>query len=242
MHILGIITARGKSKGLKNKHSLILDRKPVIWHTIAHARASRLITRVVCSSDSLSLLKVAQQYGVEGIRRPEKYARDSSPIEEPLRHVVTHLKNKEGYMPDIVALLYGNVPYRHEGLIDGALSQLCAQRAPAIVSVSATERFHPERLVTCAGKDSFKLYTRTISSFRRQDLARVYFIDSGIIAFRAGLLFGPDPLIISHYFKGHRVRAYISEGIGAWDIDNLFDFEIAKLIMEKKNSRGIMQL
>jgi CMP-N-acetylneuraminic acid synthetase len=242
MHILGIITARGKSKGLSNKHCRTLLGKPLLCYTLQDALSSRYINRLVCTSDSDKILSLARRYTIETIKRPKKYAKDSSSIEEPLRHALIFLKKQSSYQPDIVVLLYGNVPLRQKNLIDNAIALMITKKADAVVSISETQRFHPERLVSCDRSGGFKLYTSSVSSYRRQDLQKIYFIDSGIIAFKPELLFANDPLILSHYFKGYKVLSYVSKGLGAWDVDNDFEFEIAKLLMSEKQKNKVIVL
>jgi len=233
MEILGIITARGNSKRIPNKNLLPFMGKPLLWHTIQAARSAKTLHRVVCSSDSRSILAYAKKHGIEALLRHRTAATDRAPIEEALRDTLAALKRKEGYVPDVVVLLYGNVPYRSAGLIDGAVRLLKARGADAVVSVSGVDRYHPERLVVKGGNGEFIPYVRDFSTYRQQELSKVYFIDSGVIVMRTPLLFGRDPLIISHYFKGCKVFAYVSEAIGAWDIDNYSDVAIGSLLFRK---------
>jgi CMP-N,N'-diacetyllegionaminic acid synthase len=239
MDVLGIITARGNSKRIRNKNILPVNGTPVIVHTINAARSSRSMTRLICSTDSLPIASVVKKQGVEVIMRPARFASDHAPIEDALRHVLDTTLQQGCSMPDALVLLYANVPYRSRALIDGAVKLFCARKADAVVSVSPTERYHPERLVTIGADLTYMPYVSRLSTYRRQELSPVYFIDSGVIVLRPQLLYGKDPLIVSHYFKGHKVLAYISKEIGAWDIDIDFDIDIAKLFMSsKKNLRG----
>lgn len=237
MNILGVITARGNSKRVRNKNTLKLFGKPLIAYTIDAASRSRLITKLVCSSDSDDILALVRRYGVHTIKRPAEFAADDSPIEDALRHSVSCVNDAFGFKPDLVVLFYANIPYRAPGLVDSAIRALVRSRADALVTVSPVDRYHPERLVLLGKGKRFIPYVKKFSTYRSQKLSKVYFIDSGLIVFKADLLFGKDPLIVSHYFKGHKVIGYAAEEICAWDIDTGFDLEIAKLIL-KRNKRG----
>ncbi len=212
----------------------------MISYTIDAARQSRLLDRVVCSTDSERIFKLVRARGLEAIKRPSRYATDYSPIEEPLRHAVEYLKEKDGYRPDAIALLYANVPFREKGLIDSAIKKMISCRADALVTVSPVERFHPERLVILAKNRRFNLYAKKISTFRSQRLPPVFYIDSGLIILKTSLLYGSDPFIVSHYFKGHKVIGFTTGDLAAWDIDNYFDLEIAGLIMKKRKGGMII--
>ncbi|MFH1449310.1 MAG: hypothetical protein ABIG09_02745 [bacterium] len=93
-NIVGVITARGGSKGLKNKNILPLLGKPVIYHTIEKAIESKLLDRIVCSTDDDRIASIVKKYGIEVIRRPKELARGISPIEDVLRHAVKRLEKK----------------------------------------------------------------------------------------------------------------------------------------------------
>ncbi len=68
--VLAVIPARGGSLGVTSKNILPLAGKPVICHTIDHARGSATVTRTVVSTDSEKIAKVARDYGAEVIMRP----------------------------------------------------------------------------------------------------------------------------------------------------------------------------
>jgi len=240
MKILGVITARGNSKRVRNKNTLTLLGKPLIAYTIDAARASKLVTRLVCSSDSNQILKLARKYRVTAIKRPAAFAADNSPIEEALRHSVDYLKSREGFHPELVVLFYANIPYRAPGLVDAAIRALRKAGADALVTVSPVDRYHPERLVLLGKNKKFVPYVRKFSTYRSQKLSQVYFIDSGLIVFKVGLLYGKDPLIVSHYFRGRKVIGLATEELAAWDIDSPFDLEIAKLILKRKQRGGMV--
>lgn len=240
MEILGIITARGNSKRIPNKNLAKFMGKPLLWHTIQAARSAKSLTRVICSSDSEKILAYAKKHRIEPFLRHRGAATDTAPIEEALRDALEALKLKEAYVPEAVALLYGNVPFRVPGLIDGAIKMFRKNRADAVVSVSGVDRYHPERLVVRGANGAFIPYVRSFSTYRQQELSKVYFIDSGVIVLKTSLLFGKDPLVISHYFKGHKVYAYVSDAIGAWDIDNYTDMAIGALLFKDHGSHFII--
>lgn len=240
MEILGIITARGKSKRIPNKNLMPFRGKPLLWYTIQAARQAKTLTRCVCSSDSSAILAYAKEQGVEPVKRKQSAATDNASIEDALRDALGVLQKQENYRPDLVVLLYGNVPFRRKGLVDEAIMLLRDRRAEAVVSVSGVDRYHPERLVVKGNAGEFQPYVKAFSTYRQQELSKVYFIDSGVIVLRTDLLFGKDPLIISHYFKEHKVLACVSEDIGAWDIDNHTDLAIGKLFFGKRKGEFVI--
>ena len=65
MEALGLIPARSGSKGLKNKNIQKLLGKPLIEYTINSAKKSRYLNKIIISTDSKKIAKIAKQYGGE---------------------------------------------------------------------------------------------------------------------------------------------------------------------------------
>ena len=63
--MLAIIPAKSFSKRLPNKNIKKLAGKPLIFHTIKSALKSKSITRVIVSTDSKKIAKIAIQSGAE---------------------------------------------------------------------------------------------------------------------------------------------------------------------------------
>ena len=81
MNILGIIPARGGSKGIKGKNTMDIFGKPVIGYTIESALESNLLNKIAVSSDSDEILSVVNDlYNIYLIKRPDEFAKDDSPI------------------------------------------------------------------------------------------------------------------------------------------------------------------
>ena len=74
MNTVAIILARGGSKGIPKKNIISLNKKPLISYSINIAHKSKLIDRVLVSSDDEKILSVAKKYKAEIIKRPKKYA------------------------------------------------------------------------------------------------------------------------------------------------------------------------
>jgi hypothetical protein len=105
--IIAVIPARGGSKRVPRKNLLSLRGKPLIAHTIEHAKHSRLVGRIIVSTDDHEISEVAIQYGAEVIKRPPELSGDTASSEVALVHVVDWLAEKEKFEPDI--LVFCNV-------------------------------------------------------------------------------------------------------------------------------------
>lgn len=121
---LVIIPARGGSKGLPKKNILPLGGKPLIAHTIEDALNSRLITRVVVSTEDQQIADIARSYGAEvPFLRPLELADDHS----DLHHAVCYTQDRlmaEGYAPWSIVYMYATSPFRPPGFTDFLVSKL----------------------------------------------------------------------------------------------------------------------
>jgi CMP-N,N'-diacetyllegionaminic acid synthase len=137
-NILALIPARGGSKGIPRKNTMMLGGKPLIAYSILQAQASGRINRVVVSTDDAAIGKVAQEWGAEvPFMRPAEYGLDTSPDIDVFRHALKWLKESEGYEPDMIVHLRPTGPVRLVELIDRAVDLLSDHpEADAVRSVS----------------------------------------------------------------------------------------------------------
>jgi len=108
--ILALIPARGGSKGIPHKNIRLLNGKPLIAYTIEQAQQTPAITRVVVSTDDAEIAGVAQKYGAEVVWRPAGLSGDTATSESALLHALDHLRDTEGYEPDLVVFLQATSP------------------------------------------------------------------------------------------------------------------------------------
>lgn len=234
MNILCIIPARGGSKGLKNKNIIPFFGKPLIGHTIEAAFDSKLIDKIVVSTDDRKIAKVAHRHKAQVINRPKKYATDSAPIEHALRHVVRYLEERQGYIADIVIWLQANIPIRKKGQIDKVIRKLLCSDADSAVTVYPVDQFpHWMKLMDENGFIT-PLFPDT-KEYRRQDVSKkLYLLDGSIIAIRKNVLMKTDNLRGSHVFMGKKVIGIMQSGKYKIEVDDKEDLDLAKFYLEYK--------
>jgi len=137
LKILGIIPARGGSKGIPRKNILSIAGKPLIAYTIEAAYKSKYIDKLVLSSEDEEILAVAEKYGIQTIKRPISLAKDRSRIEGVILHALAYLKKTENYLPDVIIKLYPTSPLRRTADIDGAMKVFLKSKADSLISVQA---------------------------------------------------------------------------------------------------------
>ena len=112
--VLAIIPAKSISKSLKNKNLRLINNKHLIYFSIAIAKKSKLIDRVICSTDSEKIKKIAEKYGAEvPFIRPKKYCGDKITDFDVFKHTLGWLKKNENYQPDLIVHLRPTSPLRY---------------------------------------------------------------------------------------------------------------------------------
>ncbi|RTY92260.1 cytidylyltransferase domain-containing protein [Flavobacterium sp. GT3R68] len=135
MRILGIIPARGGSKGVPDKNIKILGDKPLIAYTIQQALESKLLSKIIVSSDSDAIIEMAKNFGAEvPFVRPEHLATDAASSIAVVQHTVAFLE-EQGEFFDAICLLQPTSPFREKGFIDKAIAAFTEKKADALISV-----------------------------------------------------------------------------------------------------------
>jgi N-acylneuraminate cytidylyltransferase len=189
---LGLIPARGGSKGIPRKNVRPLAGRPLIDYTFSAARASRLLTRVVLSTDDREIAALGEQAGIEvPFLRPAELAADDTPMLPVVEHALEALERGEGYRPDALVLLQPTAPLRTARHIDESIELLASTPVDAVVSVTAVPGhchlrwqliIEDGRLRSVTGEPLAAL------AARRQDLGPTYTRNGAVYAFRTTAL------------------------------------------------------
>jgi len=134
--ILCIIPARGGSKRLPGKNLRPLRGRPLLTHSVEHARRARHVDRTVVSTDNDALADVARASGAEVVRRPSEIAGDTATSEAALLHVLDTLRERERYEPELVVFLQCTSPVRTPEDVDGAIEALRKEAADSLFSAT----------------------------------------------------------------------------------------------------------
>jgi N-acylneuraminate cytidylyltransferase len=123
--VLALVPARGGSKSIPRKNVIDFAGFPLIAYSIAAARASELITRVIVSTDNEEIADIARRFGAEvPFMRPAAHAEDNTPDLPVFQHALEWLAEHEDYRPDILVQLRPTSPFRRLWHIDQAVLNL----------------------------------------------------------------------------------------------------------------------
>jgi N-acylneuraminate cytidylyltransferase len=134
--VLGVILARGGSKGLPRKNVRDLAGKPLIAWTIEAGQEAEYLDRLILSSDDDEIMAVAKEYGCEvPFRRPDVLAEDDTSSMDALLHALDQVETH-----DYVVLLQPTSPLRTADDIDASIARCHETEAPACVTVTETDK------------------------------------------------------------------------------------------------------
>ena len=113
MKVLGIITARGGSKGIPGKNLKLLAGKPLLAYTIDTARRSGALDRVILSTEDEAIATAGRDLGCDvPFIRPLDLAHDDTPHLPVIQHATRWMQERVNYRPDAVMILQPTSPLR----------------------------------------------------------------------------------------------------------------------------------
>ena len=226
-NILAVIPARGDSKGIPRKNVRPLCGKPLIAYTIEAALSSKLIDRVIVSTEDEKIAEVTKKYGAELIRRPPELAQDDTPSLPVYQHAIRHLEKMEDYRPEIIVILQPTSPLRIVGDIDGAIERFLKAKYDSIVSVCEVE-YPPHWMYALAGNRLKTVIKDGENVIRRQDAPKVYRLNGAVYVTSRDIIMKESRVL------GRDTRAYIMPLERSIDIDTELDFKLADLLMRER--------
>lgn len=234
-NVLGIILARGGSTGLPGKHLLPLLGKPVIQYTFNHARAARLLTRTIVTSDCPQILRYAQEQGFDTIARPAELATADASVQDTMLHAMHTYERQSGFFADAVVVLYGNVPARGEGVIDRGIRMLQETGCDSVRSWCPVSKWHPNWMARLDGDKVVLLHPNSIH--RRQDLTPLFLHDGAVVAVsRASMLRGEEFPADPHAFFGVDRRGFPTQVGETVEVDHLRDLYWAEAVLREQQT------
>jgi CMP-N-acetylneuraminic acid synthetase len=227
--ILGVIPARGGSKGIPRKNVRALAGLPLIAYPIRAAAGSARLTRCIVSTDDPEIAATARTYGGEvPFIRPEELARDQTPTGPVLRHAVDWFEQSQGRQVFAVVTLQPTTPLCRSPDIDAAIGLFCANQpdADSLISVCDAAEHHPLTLYHREGAYLNPFVTGIDPNTRRQEFPPVFWRNGAIYITRRDLLFAQSRVV------SDRPLAYVMPRSQSANIDEPIDLAIAELMLQ----------
>ncbi|MFC2066183.1 cytidylyltransferase domain-containing protein [Chloroflexota bacterium] len=231
LRVLGVIPARGGSKGIPRKNLKLLNGKTLIAYIIEVALKAKTLSRLIVSTDDEEIADTARKLGAEVpfLRDPE-LARDEVSLIPVAKHAMESM-DKLGWQAGIIVSLQSTAPFTEPEDIDNAVNKLIETGCDSVVSVFGAERPHPYRALRLEGERLLPLHPEGFRFLQRQDLPTFYALSGGIYVRRRKLLGewnGKD------FALGEDIRAVIIPQERAVDINTPLDFLVAEALIENR--------
>jgi CMP-N,N'-diacetyllegionaminic acid synthase len=229
MRRLCTICARGGSKGVPGKNTRLLAGKPLIAHSIVHARQSGLFASIAVSSDSDEILDVSHRFGADMlVKRPDEMATDAAAKCPAIKHCLWEVEQRTGRLFDIVVELQATSPNRLPEDIAGAIALLESSTSTNVISGTAA-RNSPYYTIVERDAKGFLHISKPLPAVltRRQDAPHCFDLNGSIYAWRR------NPFVENPTVLYADTLLYEMPAERSVDIDTQFDFDIAELLMQR---------
>ncbi len=228
--IIAIIPARSMSKGVRNKNIVKIKGKELISYSICCALKSKLINRVIVSTDSKKYAKIALKHGADvPFLRPKNISSDKSTDISFFIHALDWLKNNENIIPKIFVHLRPTTPFRNPKVIDKAINEFLkgkysALRSCHVMSESSYKTFEIKKkklVMLCSNNNNIELANRNRQLFPTTYNANGY-ID----------IIKPELILEKYMIHGNNVLGFITEQV--LEVDTKYDLERLEYEIKKK--------
>ena len=219
--VLGIVLARGGSKGIPRKNLVPLAGKPLIMYTLEQARSVPAISRVIVSTDSEEIAVVARQCGAETVRRPAELSDDTASSESALLHCLDYLRDAEDFKPGVVVFLQPTSPLRSPRHIEEAIATFEREGADSLFSAGPLRglvwRAEENELTPVSYDPHHRI--------RRQD-APEYLAENGSI-----YVFKPWVLRDLGCRLGGKIAVYRMAALDSFEVDEVEDVPLVEFLL-----------
>lgn len=233
MNILITICARGGSKGVKNKNIRELNGKPLISYTIEVAKKWGKAKRIICSTDSEKIAKIAKKYGAEiPFMRPKEIAKDDTGKIEAIRHALVNSEKIFSEKYELVVDLDATSPIRTKKDLDNCLKIFNEKRPEVLFSVVKSKKNPYFNMVERNDKGFAELSKNPEKPLlSRQESPQVFDMNASIYFYNREFLL--DKKNISP-FSSNRVMIYEMDDKSRIDIDDEMDFRYIEFLIKNK--------
>jgi CMP-N,N'-diacetyllegionaminic acid synthase len=230
MKVLGIIPARGGSKGIPRKNIRLLAGKPLLQYTAEAALGAKRLARVILSTEDEEIAGVGRKCGLEvPFMRPPELAQDDTPTLPVLQHAVRRLE-EAGDRYDAICLLQPTAPFRRPEEIDGCVDLLIETGADSVITVLPVPPEHNPHWVYFQDVQGFlRLSTCEDTPIPlRQMLPPAFHREGSVYVTKREVLLERNSLY------GSKVEGYLMTASASVNIDTTEDWQRAEELLQHR--------
>ena len=230
MRILGIIPARGGSKGVPGKTIKLLGGKPLLYYTAQPALDSKMLTKVMLTTDSEDIAEVGRKLGVDvPFLRPAELAKDDTPTLPVIQHVVNFYK-EQGEEFDAICLLQPTNPLRLSSDIDACVELMIKENFDSVVAmIPVPHEYNPSCVYFMDATGKMRLSTGDAEPITRRQLFPPAFAREGSI-----YLTKTNCIMENNSIYGKNIGGYVINTPIQLNIETLADWEKAEEYFSRK--------
>jgi len=232
MRVLGLIPARGGSRGIPRKNVRLMGGKPLLQYTIQAALGAHALTRVVLSTEDEEIAALGQQCGVDvPFRRPLELAQDDTPTLPVVVHAVSWLEGV-GECFDAVCVLQPTHPLRRPEQIDACVELLKQTDADSVVTVlRVPPQYNPHWVYFVDERGNLRLALGACEPLpRRQELPLAFHREGSVYVTRRDVIMNQQSLY------GERVVGCELDPHRTVNIDGWEDWERAERLLVERTA------
>lgn len=232
MLVLGLIPARGGSKGVPRKNAKLLFGKPLLEYTIDAALSATRLDHVILSTDDAELAEIGRSGGIDvPFMRPTELAKDETPMLPVVQHALTWMQS-HGKDFDAVCLLQPTNPLRKSADIDACIELLETSDADAVVTVlPVPSEHHPNWVYFQTDTGDLRLSTGDLEpTTSRQNLPPAFHREGSVYVTRTEVVLKQNSLY------GKRLLGYPLSVEDCVNIDEPSDWELAERLISSQTS------
>ena len=236
MHAVGLIPARGGSKGINKKNISPIRNKPLIGYTIEAALNSPSLDRIIVSTDDEEIAEISLTFGAEvPFLRPSLLALDHTPDKPVMTHLIDWLKAKQKYTFDIIAYLRPTTPFKTPEIIETCIKKMIKNNFSSLRTVTlTTAKNHPYWMFQ--NKDNLlKPFLSEIDIskyYQRQLLPECYRLNGVVDLLRT------DIIKSSKNIWGNKIGFVVLPEERSIDIDSRIDILLCEILMDEVKNPG----
>lgn len=214
MRVLGLIPARGGSKGVPRKNIRLLNGKPLLAYTAESALQAKTLARVILNTEDEEIAEIGRNLGLDiPFMRPPNLAQDSTPSLAVVKHALLTLE-ENGEHFDAVCLLQPTNPLRRAEDIDACVKLFIESNADCVVSVlPVPHEYNPKWVFWKNGNGKMSLSTGDTEIIpRRQDLPSAFHRDGSVYITRSEIIINRGSLY-GDIVQGYEISSEFSANI-----------------------------